>query len=126
MRYGWLIKHEKSGAYGVVTAAPDGLAVTITAKPEDATMFSTRAQVVEVLLHCHRESSTFPDCDIVDFTAPSEPVSDADQEPVLSRDAIIAAAIEGGKARRAAHAAERAARPSARLFEKPTSNNKAN
>lgn len=123
MPYGWIIKHERTGLYGVVNVEPDGIAVSVTPNPNSATMFASRAQAVEVLLHCHRESSTFPDCDVVDYSTPEPPAPDADQAPVPTRAQIIAQAHADGEARRTAHAAARAlhqSQPSARLIEKPS------
>ncbi len=121
--YGWLIKHERSGAYGVVTAHPGGVEVTVVSDPAAATLFEKRGHALEVIAHCERESSTFPDCDVVDYSTPDAGTPDADQAPVPTLAEIIAAAREQGAERRADHAAGRAARrsqPSARLIEKST------
>lgn len=128
MPYGWLIKHQLSGAYGVVNTAPDGLSVTVIGDPEEATLFPSRKQAVDTILFLHNESSTFPDCDVVDYSTRPELIPDADAAPVPTRAEVIAAAREAGTERRAAHAAARVAhreKPSARLIEKP-SNQKAN
>jgi len=119
--YGWLIKHEKTGGYGVVHVAPDGISVTVARHPNEATMFPTRREVVDTLLFLQRSSSTFPDCDVVDYTLPEQPIPDADTAPVPSLGEIKTAALAAGEPRRLASRAARLSirsQPSGQLIPK--------
>ncbi len=124
MSYGWLIKHQATGAYCIV--APDG-SVSVNPDPEKATMYPTRGEALAEIVAQQSKSTTFPDCDLVDYTKRPELIPDADTPQVRTREEVLAEAKAAGADRRKAHAAARAefrAQPSAVLIQKPVTNAK--
>jgi hypothetical protein len=122
--YGWLIKHERTGQYITFKVERDGFhRVAVVGDPDSAELFPSRTQALDTLTHLARESSTFPVCDVVDYTRYLEKPAERPPEHVPpTRDELVRSAIAAGKERRERHAAARAAarqKPTARLNEKP-------